>query len=80
MRTLFIYDQVLEQPIKFFVLDGDYSRLDRVYMNHAEGDGELMEELHHLIYDEDGQELVTMSEIFPYDEKFDTVVVCGFIP
>lgn len=49
-------------------------------MNHQECDSDLAQELHDLLYDEDGLEKVQMGEIFPYDEKFDTVVVCGFIP
>ena len=35
MKTIFIYDQCCQEDIKFFILDGDYSHLDKIYINES---------------------------------------------
>lgn len=68
MRTIIIFDTVGEEPITFFVVDGDYAHLDRVYINTTQvnfGTTDLNlntgvdkiraeRELYSLIYDENG--------------------------
>lgn len=33
MKTVLIYDQLLEEPLKFLVVDGDRSHLNDCYIN-----------------------------------------------
>jgi len=89
MKTIMIYDQLMEQPIKFLVLDGDYSRLNGIYINQWYDDEEketkeaLMDELSDLIYNrETGQEHIEFLDSFPvYAVESDTIViVAGFLP
>ena len=44
MKTIVIWDDYAAGPIRFFVLEGDYSHLDRVYINSTDDD-EKQEEL-----------------------------------
>jgi hypothetical protein len=91
MKTIFIFDQC-DAGIKFFVLDGDFSHLDKVYINSCgldewtdEQHGELetkMEELTQLLYWPDGNfKFLTFSE-FPVQDVLDgaKVIVAGFLP
>lgn len=82
MKTIVIYDQLLEQPVKFFVLEGDYTHLDNVYINSANGDEALMDEVQNIVYDEDGRCKITMLDAFPVLDRAVSyaVIVCGFIP
>ena len=79
MNTIFIYDESYAE-IRFFVLDGDYSHLEGVYINTCE-DKERVEELDDIIFDEDGDFKIELYDRFPVDKvKPDTkVIVCGLI-
>lgn len=85
VRTILIYDQCGEAPIRYTVLDGDLSRFDKVFINRASDDEALQEELSNLLYDEKtGTERVRWSDKFP--KRFllanpDAIIItCGFIP
>ena len=91
MHTVIIYDQ-LDADLKFFVLDGDYTHLDKVYVNqYQEGKtkkeqkaaAKLQDELTNLVYDPK-----TGATILPVLTEFPTqavlagavVIVAGFLP
>lgn len=80
MKTIFIWDTQID-PIKFFVVDGDHSKLDGCYINGCE-DGSLVDDLNEILdYDEDGIATgVKMLDSFPVDQvTTDTkVIVAGF--
>lgn len=83
MKTVLIYDQLGEGPIKFYILDRDYSHLDGVYINDSNVDEALQEELSKLIYDPvTGCELQCAREYFPSYAVKDgaLVIVAGFLP
>lgn len=85
-KTVMVYDQVGYEKIKFLVLNGDYSHLDRVYVNYSPE--RLSNELCNLIYDQQGEfkEGIECSINFPShlgDEIKNgecVVIVCGFPP
>jgi len=81
-KTVVIWDQVGQDSIKFAILNGDYSELDGVYINHANQGLEDVVWLSNLIYDDNGKELVTFVDTFPVDAVKDgaIVIVAGFIP
>ena len=79
MQTIFIWDTLLEYPVRFFCLDGDYTHLDRVYINAASGDDAKIDELDSLVYDEDGEYRVEMLDEWPVLNDYKVVVV-GFLP
>lgn len=89
--TVFIYDQCGQEPLSFFVLEGDYRHLNKIYVNtHVESKNgrkiqqEKEDELVKLVYEEDGKKKVVLLETFPIiDVKFKNpvhVIVCGFLP
>lgn len=80
MKTVVIWDTI-EDAIRFFVLNGDFTRLDGVYINQCQ-DKELESELAAIVYDKDGNEKIKMLGHFPTNEiKKDTAVIaCGFLP
>lgn len=86
-KTIFIWDE-LDQNIKFFVLDGDYTHLDGIYINNY-CDEVQTKELLALVYDENGDKIIEMDTKFPTSTFEDgnfyhgdlviEVVTCGFI-
>lgn len=92
MKTILIYDQ-LDADLKFFVLNGDYSHLNTVYMNSVLPDGatkkaqkahdKLQEELETLMYGEGGDLILPYTSNFPVDvlkREDSIVIVAGFLP
>ena len=80
-RTIFIYDSCGEEAIKFKVLDGDYSHLDKVYVNV--GDYPSLEDEVVALFCPDGSAVEHMLGAFPHEEYAPgetAVVVVGFIP
>jgi hypothetical protein len=82
MNTIIIFSDFQNSPV-FFVVDGDYSHLNEVYINEATDNPELQDELSGLI---DGLEAL---EDFPVDLFYQEyrensesikVITCGFIP
>lgn len=91
MKTVMIYDQ-LDAELKFFVLEGDLTHLDGVYINQwIESDSKaerkkrdaLQNELNTVIYDEtNGTFLHPVESKFPIQAVVEgaVVVVAGFLP
>lgn len=82
MKTIFIWDE-LDAEIKFFVLPGNYSHFNRVYLNGLDKPETVQKELSNLVYCENTGEIKhTVLKEFPIEEvDTDTVViVAGFIP
>lgn len=82
IKTLIIYDQCGQEEIKFYVVQGDYTHLDGIYINSMQDEG-LVEELVNLFYDcETGQDLLTPEDSFPLKAVKDgaLVIVAGFLP
>jgi len=86
MKTIFIYDQCCQEDIKFFVLDGDYSHLDKIYINESsdtEEEEQKQDELNALLFDPDnGQFKLLLIDSFPIDEinKDNIIITVGFYP
>ena len=76
MRTIVIWDQ-LDAAIKFFILEGDYSRFDNTYISECSSD--LQDELTDIVYryEPDYAVLVEMLESFPEHQDGDIVIVAG---
>lgn len=82
MKTAIIYDQFGEKDIEFYVIEGDYSRLDKVYINSYEGDEDLQGELYHLMFNEEGDQILkkaSKEEFCKAISKGAKLIVCGFI-
>lgn len=77
-QTVFIYDQFGEQPITFFVLDGDHRKYNNCYINSSAGDKGLSE----FLYESDGTFKAKRLKKFPRKavKRGAHVIVCGFIP
>lgn len=81
MKTIVIWDRC-EANIEFYVVDGDYSRFDRKYVNSTDVSTEEGEEISNLVYDPAGKKKLQSFKDFPIDQVTpDTkVIVCGFLP
>lgn len=82
MKTIFIWNEGFEYPLKYFVLEGDYRHLHGTMINCAT-DPDLEEELAAILnYDEKGNSAVKFLDTFPVNEvQGDTAVIeVGFIP
>lgn len=81
MKTVIIWDN-LEANLKFIVVDGDKSHLDRVYINQAYVDAQLQDELSVVIYNQDTYEpIVDFLDVFPVLFGLEVkVIVAGFLP
>jgi hypothetical protein len=83
-QTVIIWDE-LNADLEYFVLDGDYTHLDRVYINQVtdEDSEKKADELNELLYNqEDGTFLHKSTQDFPYDAVLNgaKVIVAGFLP
>lgn len=86
MRTAILFEEVNGEGISFFVLDGDYSHLDKVYINaHNDEETEIKEdELNDLFYDEEGRfrfdrDTITLKDWVKIASICEHVIECGFI-
>lgn len=69
--------------ISFYVLEGDHSHLDRIWIGLADGEDEKQEELSDLLFDDTGNQNLTGSQEFPhasYRPQATSVIVCGLVP
>lgn len=89
MKTVVIWDMCGEAPIKYFIADGDLSRLNGLYINtYTEKTPEgrkkekLLMELSKLTYDKHGTFLHALLDTFPIQAVKDgaQVIVAGFLP
>lgn len=85
MKTVMIYDQCGQDPIEFIVLEGDYRRLNGVYINASSTgkDGEkLQRELDNLLYTKKGKRHHKPLNQFPVAEVAAGafVIIAGFLP
>lgn len=81
-QTVIIWDE-LNADLVFFVVDGDYTKLNKVYINTADGDEKLMDELNELIYvQESGKFANEELNEFPVNAVLNgaKVIVAGFLP
>ncbi len=85
MKTIIIWDSIGEEDIKFYVVEGDHTELNNVYVNSTKHDNYSEEEL------EVAQDaLMKLVGDFPPEARFPTnvilsfpdtkVIVAGFIP
>jgi hypothetical protein len=91
-KTVIIWDE-LNADVVFFLVEGDHSHLNRVYINTYYDDvvaGTIskqafearMDELNSLIYEEDGKYRQVELTEFPLDAVLTgaRVIVAGFLP
>lgn len=81
-KTVLIYDQCGQEALKFYVFDGDYRHLEGVFINSVESPQELQDELHDLLFDEEGQYVVKLKTKFPRKAVVGgaAVITAGFLP
>lgn len=85
MNTIFIWDE-LDAGIKFFSLDGDLSKFDRIYINGVAANSRvrsLQNQLTKLVYDGNGNVRVRKLDEFPVDQFYGKdqtkIIVAGFL-
>lgn len=83
-KTVFIYDQCGESDISFFVKDGDYSHMNKTYVNSIHADRKIEQELLDMLFDESGEPVTDTKFLkdFPTKEVAlgALVVIVGFLP
>jgi len=79
MKTLMLYESFLESA-RFYLLDGDYSRFDKIYINDSGCDEALCDELSNFMFDDVLIEENHKPIQFGPDVKFDIFVQCGILP
>lgn len=78
MRTILIWDQCGTEPIKFAVLEGDYSHLNGVYVNSTQATDEECNALNEAL---GGDTPIAMVDEFPLPLRADDkVIVAGYLP
>lgn len=86
MNTIVIWNVAETIGVKYFLLKGNFSYLDNVYINTC-GSREysaLVRELDDLVFDENGTYKVFLLDKFPIHEilndNMTKVVCCGILP
>lgn len=95
MKTIVIWDTCGDNPISFFILEGNYAHLNNVYCNSFRESDEayeaynaLVDELYSLVFAEDGAFRLEALDTFPIEVITDmygklnmaTVIVAGCVP
>lgn len=86
MKTIMIWDTCGAEPIKFAVLDGDYSYLNETYIGEAANTEESEAKIAGLealtLDDDNGRFKITFLDSFPVHlvEPDTKVIVAGFFP
>jgi hypothetical protein len=71
IKTIVMYCDTGEVFPKYFILDGDYTWANNLIINslaETKEEDEMQEALSHIIWDENGNPLVTMQDEFPLQE------------
>lgn len=81
-KTVIVWDELGQNPIKFAVVEKDLSHLNGVYLNSIEDDPRKQDELTNLIYGYDGSTPTPLSQTFPVEAVIAgaIVIVAGFLP
>lgn len=94
-KSLVIFDQCGQYELQFYVVEGDQTKFQNVYINGGPVEGfkgtdedwdALIEELNVLFYDENGEKVIHPEPSFPTHLGAEiqagtcAVVVCGFFP
>lgn len=82
MKTLLIYN-LIDEPLKYAILEGDYSDLSGVYINAVDSDPDKMRKAVDLLFDpKTGDELIRFTEDVSLVESkdWDKVAVITFLP
>lgn len=82
MKTVIIWDE-LNAAVTFFVVDGDHTALNNVYINSTDATNEQLDGLNALIYkDDDGEFKHEALDEFPKQAVIEgaNVIVAGFLP
>lgn len=80
-RTLLIYNPI-EEPLKYAILDGDYSSINGVCINACGEDEDKVEMACSLLFDDEGNYLIDLSEdvTLMENKNWDKVAVVTFLP
>ena len=81
MKTLIIYCDI-ENPIKFLIIDGDYSKFNGVCVNAVNGNGFEDEFIAWFFSPDEGDFNFELSEDVSLliNKKWDTAAICTFLP
>lgn len=84
-KTVIIWDQLMEEPLSFILLDGDYSKFDKIYINastNTDAEEKLQKQLTAFMYTKDGKFKHVKTEEFPVAAVAAgaKVIVAGFLP
>lgn len=94
-KTILIFDQCGQEAIQFYVVEGDQTKFQGVYINGGPVEGfkgtdqdwdALTEDLNTLFYDDDGNKVIEPEAAFPVHLGAEiqagtcVVAVCGFFP
>lgn len=76
MKTIIIWDQCGENPLSFFLVEGDLNHLNGTYLNSVDSDEDNEAQLLEIT------EGAPALDSFPTEEvlKGAQVIVCGFLP
>lgn len=83
MKTLIIYDDI-ENPIKFLIVEGDYSRFHGVMINAVNGNG-FEEEFCDWMFEKDTGQMKYLEQwsedkSIMESKEWDKVSICTWIP
>ena len=81
MKTLLIYNEI-DHPLKYAILEGDYSGLNGTCINSFDEDRTKVEKACELLFDDRGNFLIDFSDDISLleDKNWDKVAIITFIP
>lgn len=81
MKTLIIYNDIIS-PVRFLIVEGDYSRFNGVIVNSLDGNGFEQEFCDWMFNSETGDFNHELSEDINLvkNKDWDEVAICNFLP
>lgn len=80
-KTVVIWNEFGELDLGWFVVDGDYTELDRVYINSSICDEDDQDKLNTLVYEDESLDMLfepnTDFNLMPREHP---IIVAGFLP
>lgn len=80
MKTAVIF--WTQEDLKLFVISGDLSKFQDVYINSSDCDPDLVQELGALFWDDEGNNLIEPCDLEEFSEAIrqgSLLITCGFI-
>ena len=74
--TAILFEEIPEES-NFFLVEGNYKHLNKIYINSNSKEKDLVKELTALIYDDEGGKKLESKSVLSNKDRWDLMIKCG---